>query len=103
GGPARPAARDARPDVAALEADLARVEAQLADPGLAADLDRMTRVLERHARLLEQQDTLGTARPEGHDIRHLRELGMSDRDLDRPTARLSGGQRKLVALAACLV
>jgi ATP-binding cassette, subfamily F, member 3 len=95
--------RDARPDVAALEADLTRVEAQLADPALAADLDRMTRVLERHARLLERRDALGAERVEGDAIRHLRDLGMSDRDVDSPTAVLSGGQRKLVALAACLV
>jgi ATP-binding cassette subfamily F protein 3 len=95
--------RDARPDVAALEADLARCEAQLADPALASDLDRMTRVLERHARLLEQREALGAERVEGDAIRHLRDLGLSDRDVDRPTAVLSGGQRKLVALAACLV
>src|SRR4051812_33508197 len=95
--------RDARPDIAALEADLARVEEQLADPALAADLDRMQRVLERHARLLEQREALGGERLEGDAIRHLRDLGMSDADLDRPTGALSGGQRKLVALAACLV
>jgi ATP-binding cassette subfamily F protein 3 len=95
--------REARPDVAALEADLARCEAQLADPALASDLDRMARVLERHARLLEQHETLGAERVEGDAIRHLRELGLRDADLDRPTAALSGGQRKLVALAACLV
>ena len=95
--------RDARPDVAAFEADLARVEAQLADPALAADLDRMGRVLERHARLLEQCEALGAERIEGEAIRHLRALGLADRELDRPTAMLSGGQRKLVALAACLV
>src|SRR3954451_20636930 len=95
--------RDARPDLAALEADIARCEAQLSDPALAGDLDRMQRVLERHARLLEQREALGGDRLEGDAIRHLRELGLSDRDLERPTAALSGGQRKLVALAACLV
>jgi ATP-binding cassette subfamily F protein 3 len=95
--------RDARADVAALERELARCEARLADPALAEDLDRMTRVLERQARLLEQREALGADRLEGDAIRHLRDLGMADRDLDRPTARLSGGQRKLVALAACLV
>jgi ATP-binding cassette subfamily F protein 3 len=95
--------RDARPDVAALESDLARCEAQLAEPALADDLDRMTRVLERHARLLEQREALGAERVEGDAIRHLRDLGLPDADLDRPTAALSGGRRKLVALAACLV
>jgi ATP-binding cassette subfamily F protein 3 len=95
--------RDARPDVAALERELARVEEQLGDPALAHDLGRMAKVLERHARLLERHEALGADRVEGDAIRHLRDLGLSDRELDRPTGRLSGGQRKLVALAACLV
>jgi ATP-binding cassette subfamily F protein 3 len=95
--------RDARPDVAALERDLARCESELADPALAADLDRMTRVLERQGRLLERRDALGAARLEGDAIRHLRDLGLAGAELDRPTSALSGGRRKLVALAACLV
>ena len=41
----------ARPETASLEEELARVEAQLADPGLAADLKRMGRVLERQSAL----------------------------------------------------
>src|SRR3954451_23142543 len=50
--------RDARPERADLESELAHVEAQLADPRLADDLGRMTRVLERHARLLERREAL---------------------------------------------
>src|SRR3954451_20058495 len=95
--------RDARPELADLERELAAVEGRLADPELADDLARMTRVLERHARLLEDREALGADRLEGDAIRHLRDLGLSDADLERPTARLSGGQRKLVALASCLV
>jgi ATP-binding cassette subfamily F protein 3 len=95
--------RAARPDVARLEAELARCEAQLADPALAADLDRMARVLERQASLLERRAQLGAGRLEGDAIRHLRELGLAEGALERPTRELSGGQRKLVALAACLV
>ena len=51
----------ARPEAAALEEELARVEAQLADPALVADLDRMGRVLERQAALIERlgADTAG--------------------------------------------
>ncbi|MGZ4271350.1 MAG: ABC-F family ATP-binding cassette domain-containing protein, partial [Solirubrobacteraceae bacterium] len=90
----------ARPEAAALEEELARVEAQLADPALVADLDRMGRVLERQAALI---DRLGADTAGGDAIRHLRDLGLSEEDLDRPTCALSGGQRKLVALAACLV
>jgi ATP-binding cassette subfamily F protein 3 len=95
--------RDARPELAALERDLQRAEDQLADPALGEDLGRMARVLERQATLLERREALGADRLGGDAIRHLRELGLSDADLDRPTGRLSGGQRKLVALASCLV
>src|SRR3954463_14510021 len=95
--------RDARPDVAALEQELAAVETQLGDPRLADALNRMAKVLERHQRLLERREALGAARVEGDAIRQLRDLGLADHELDRPTSVLSGGQRKLVALAACLV
>ena len=90
----------ARPERAAVDAELERVEGQLADPALAADLRRMSRLLERQAALVE---AVGADTSEGDAIRHLRDLGLSEADLDRPTAQLSGGQRKLVALAACLV
>jgi ATP-binding cassette subfamily F protein 3 len=90
----------ARPERAALEDELARVEGQLADPALAENLDRMTRVLERQAALVER---LAADTAEGDAIRHLRDLGLAEADLDRPTRILSGGQRKLVALAACLL
>jgi ATP-binding cassette subfamily F protein 3 len=90
----------ARPERAALEEELARVEAQLSDPALAENLDRMGRVLERQAALVER---IAGDTAEGDAIRHLRDLGFAEADLDRPTRALSGGQRKLVALAACLL
>jgi ATP-binding cassette, subfamily F, member 3 len=93
--------RAAVPEVAALHDELAEVEAQLADPALAADLKRMERLLERQARLIE---ALGEQTVEGDAIRILRDLGMDDADAStRPTRAMSGGERKLVALAACLV
>jgi ATP-binding cassette subfamily F protein 3 len=90
----------ARPERAALEEELNRVEAQLADPALADDLGRMGRVLERQADLVER---LAGDTAAGDAIRHVRDLGLAEADLDRPTRALSGGQRKLVALAACLL
>ena len=60
----------------------------------------MARVIERQAALVER---LAGDTADGDAIRHLRDLGLTDDDLDRPTRVLSGGQRKLVALAACLV
>ncbi|WP_053227025.1 ribosomal protection-like ABC-F family protein [Solirubrobacter soli] len=92
--------RAARPELAALEADLHAAEARLADPALASDLDRMTKALAHHERVLSQWTEAGGDRAEGEALGHLRALGIEA--LDVPTSQLSGGQRKLVALAACL-
>jgi ATP-binding cassette subfamily F protein 3 len=86
--------------VAALHEELAAVERSLADPALAADLPRMERLLERQLRLVE---AIGAQTVEGDAVRLLRDLGLDDAMLERPTRRMSGGERKLVALAACLV
>ena len=60
----------------------------------------MTRALAHQERLLARWTEAGGDRAEGEALGHLRALGIED--LDVPTAQLSGGQRKLVALAACL-
>jgi ATP-binding cassette, subfamily F, member 3 len=89
----------ARPELAELEDELHAAERRLADPALAEDLDAMTRALARQERLLARWHDAGGDRAEGEARMHLREMGIED---DVPTRRLSGGQRKLVALAACL-
>jgi ATP-binding cassette subfamily F protein 3 len=90
----------ARPEHAARTAELDDVERRLADPELANDLRRMGRLLERQAGLVTE---LGADDVEGEGLRILRDLGLPDAILDDETRRLSGGQAKLVALAACLV
>jgi ATP-binding cassette subfamily F protein 3 len=90
----------ARPEHAARVAELEDVERRLADPALADDLKRMGRLLERQAALVGE---LAAEDVEGDGLRILRDLGLPDSILDRETRRLSGGQAKLVALAACLV
>jgi ATP-binding cassette subfamily F protein 3 len=93
--------RAAVPEAAALHAELADVEAALADPALADDLRRMTRLLERQMGLVE---ALGGQTVDGDALRLLRDLGLDDALIEsRPTRAMSGGERKLVALAACLV
>ena len=62
----------------------------------------MTRALANHERLLARWTEAGGDRAEGEALGHLRALGIDGADLDVPTSELSGGQRKLVALAACL-
>ena len=92
----------ARPDLAEVERELAACEAELARPEVAADLDRIGRVLERQERLLRRFEELGGPGFEGEARSHLRALGIGDDAMAQPTAELSGGQRKLVALAACV-
>ena len=90
----------ARPELGALESELHAAEARLADPALASDLEAMTKALARHERALAAWTDAGGDRAEGEARGHLRALGI---DAAVPTRELSGGQRKLVALAACLV
>jgi ATP-binding cassette, subfamily F, member 3 len=92
----------ARPELAELDAELHAVERRLADPALATDLDAMGRALARQERLLAQWAELGGDRAEGEARGLLDDLGVPDDALAMPTSELSGGQRKLVALAACL-
>jgi len=92
----------ARPEVAQLEEELHAAERRLADPALAADMDAMARALAHQERLLARWAELGGDRVEGEARAHLRDLGLSRQALERPTRELSGGQRKLVVLAACL-
>ncbi len=92
----------ARPDLTAIEADLAACEADLADPTTIADMRRIERALERQEALLRRYDALGGPGFAGEARSYLRTLGLDDDAIDTPTEALSGGQRKLAALAACL-
>ncbi len=105
-GDARDALRtvlEARPDVAALNDALLMCEAELAAPALAADLRRMARVLRRQEGLLEEWVAAGGPGLEGEARALLTDLGLDPAALGAPTIELSGGERKLIALAACLI
>ena len=93
--------RAARPDLDELEADLARVEAQLAEQS--SDMAKVTRLLRRQEEIIERWTAAGGPGFEGRARALLVDVGLGDEDLDKPTRVLSGGQRKLVGLAACLL
>ena len=94
--------RAARPDLAELDLELHRVAAQLGSPELAADLEKMARVLRRQEELVERWEAAGGPSLDGRARAMLLDVGLAEEELGLPTSALSGGQRKLIALAACL-
>jgi ATP-binding cassette subfamily F protein 3 len=106
GDPARPVMAEllaGRADLAALEERIAALEERLADPALAADMDAMAAVLDEHARLVDRHTDLGGPALRGRAEELLRELRLDEEQWERPMGLLSGGQRKLVGLARCLL
>ncbi len=93
----------ARADLAALEDRIAAAEARMGEPAVAADMAALERVLAEHERLLEQYEASGGPRLHSRAESLLRELGMPESQWDQPMQLLSGGQRKLVGLARCLL
>ena len=92
-----------RPDIARLEARLHAIEERMAAPEVAGDADALQALLDEQASLLERLDELGGPRVRNEAMGYLRSLGIEDEDFEVPTHQLSGGQRKLVALAGCLL
>jgi ATP-binding cassette, subfamily F, member 3 len=93
----------ARPDIAALDEELRGIEQELARPDVAGDLAKMDRVLTRQQVVLDRWVDAGGAGLAGEAKTMLIRLGFGEHDLTLPTTALSGGQRKLAALAACLI
>jgi len=93
---------DARPDLVELDRELTELAAQLGSDEVIADLDRMTRVLARQEETLQRFEAAGGPGAAGRARAALLELGLSPDELTLATRSLSGGQRKLIALAACL-
>ncbi len=93
----------ARPDLAAIERDLAAVGQRLGDPAVSGDMAALTEALEQQERLLHGFEQAGGPRLGNRATGLLRELGIPEDHWERPLAVLSGGQRKLVGLAACLI
>lgn len=92
-----------RPEVAQAEVRLLAIEHQLSLPEVLNDAERLAAALDAQGRALEQFEELGGPRVHNMAVGHLRALGIGDTIFDMPTARLSGGQRKLVTLAGCLL
>lgn len=96
-------ALDASPTLAALEHEMQALEAQMGDPNVYGDERKLTRVMERHARVVEGFEAKGGLNFDNRVRATLRGLGFGDEDFALPLSALSGGQKKLVGLAKLLI
>ncbi len=87
------------PRLAQVEADLNQIEARLADPRVYNNPDQLSRVLEQQERALDVYEQLGGPSHANTVRETLLRLGFSPADFDLLAENLSGGQKKLVALA----
>jgi len=93
----------ARTDLDALNAEIAEVERRMADPAMLDDADGFDRLLAEHTRLLDQYEKSGAAMVRNEAEGLLRALGIDEAAWTRPMAQLSGGQRKTIGIARCLL
>jgi ATP-binding cassette subfamily F protein 3 len=95
--------RDARVDLREIDLGLAECNVELADPSVYNDAARMDTVLQRQAGLLDRYERASGPAFEGRVRAMLAEVGLEEHELALPTNVLSGGQRKLIGLAAAIV
>ena len=86
-----------------VEEALAQIERRLSDPNVYEDGTVLAAVLHAQEELLERYDRLGGLGLEARIRSILHSLGFRDADFDQPVDELSGGQRKLVGLAARVI
>ncbi|MBN1218838.1 MAG: ABC-F family ATP-binding cassette domain-containing protein [Anaerolineae bacterium] len=89
--------------LAELEKTLHEVEHSLANPAVYNNATTLNKTLEQQARLLEAYKEAGGLSYEKTVRATLRQLGFTDADFDLSTAVLSGGQKKMLALAKLVV
>ncbi len=89
--------------LAGLETRLQAIETLLADPTVYNHEASLTRALEEQARLLEAFESAGGLSYEKTVKATLRQLGFNEADFGLSTEALSGGQKKMLALAKLVV
>jgi ATP-binding cassette, subfamily F, member 3 len=87
----------------ALNEELHAVETRMADPAVLTDADAFDRLLAEHERLLGKYEELGGPMLRNRAEGLLRSLGLPEEAWAKPMELLSGGQRKIVGIARCLL
>lgn len=96
-------AMTAVPEMADVDVQLRQLEVEMATPSVYENTTRLKKVLDRHARLLDEHERLGGRRYQSQVEAALDALGMGEAFWYRPVQGLSGGQKKLVLLAKLMV
>jgi ATP-binding cassette subfamily F protein 3 len=94
---------DASPRHAELRRALASCEEKLASPDLHNDAAQTEALLERYGRLLTEAESIGLDQTESESRRVLSGLGVPLELLDSSLDEISGGEKKLIALARLIV
>ncbi|MPZ99714.1 MAG: ATP-binding cassette domain-containing protein [Dehalococcoidia bacterium] len=89
--------------VGAAEARMRDLETQMGLPEVYEDGERLAQVMEAHQAALDAWEHLDGGGYAGRVERTLRRLGFAPEEFTLPVEALSGGQRKLLALAKVLV
>jgi ATP-binding cassette subfamily F protein 3 len=91
------------PDLAAVDQALHKIDEELGNPAVYNDEDKLTKVLKRQEKLLEDYERLGGSRHASLVREILSYLGLGEEHYDLMTDHLSGGQKKLVTIARLAV
>jgi ATP-binding cassette, subfamily F, member 3 len=86
-----------------IQEELHQVETSLGDPQIYNHENRLARALERQQVLLQDYEALGGDQYPQRVRYLLLNLGLEEKDQDKPVGVLSGGQKKLVGLARLLL
>jgi ATP-binding cassette, subfamily F, member 3 len=91
------------PALAEVEARLTAIEDRLGDPEVYNNADILEKVLAQQEKVIAQYERLGGAKHPAKVRELLNRLGFTPAEYDLPTDTLSGGEKKLVALAMLAV
>ena len=93
----------ARPELAGLEDEMARLEHAMSDPDVAADADKMEKVMNRYADVQGQFTALDGYAYESRAEGVLEAMRFSKAEFDRDVASFSGGEKTRLMLAKLLI
>jgi ATP-binding cassette, subfamily F, member 3 len=96
-------AREASPQLAALEAEMEHSAARMGDPAIYGDPEKLGRLADRLEKLAEEFREKGGLNLENRIRSTLRGLGFREEEFELPLRALSGGQKKLIGLAKLLI